>query len=98
VSGNPLGYNTWVQFGNRGFSEPTAGETASGYRRRGCGFGTAPLEGDAAASSTALSRPSCDADDGPAQQRPALKLDGERLVIDHDFLDELSNELCSFLE
>src|SRR5712671_2047213 len=55
------------------------------------------LKAIAAASSTALSLPSSDADT-PAHQRPAPKLDGERPVFDHDFLDELSNELCSFPE
>jgi hypothetical protein len=51
----------------------------------------------AAVSSTALSLGSSDTDDGTSTQwSGAPHLDDDRLVIDHDLVDEPSNELCSF--
>jgi len=64
------------------------------------GFSTAPLEGDCRRQfdSIVTSVLRCGCRDTPVQQWPAPKLDGERLVIDHDFLDKPSHELCSFPE
>ena len=62
------------------------------------GLDTAPLERDRRRSSIVLPLRSSDAGDGdiPIQQRIRPHLDDDRLLVDHDLLDERSDDLRSF--
>ena len=60
-------------------------------------FGAAPREGDRRRQLDSVVTSICRRGwDVPTQQRAALQLNDDRLLIDDDLLDELANELCSF--
>jgi hypothetical protein len=72
----------------------SAGSHREGWFQHQPGLDAAPLERDRRRSSIVLPLRSSDAGDGdiPIQQRIRPHLDDDRLLVDHDLLDERAND------